>query len=176
MCAPAALAIGSSAIGVIGQIAGAGAQNARARANAASAASAAILDYKEIDTEELQRRQEAAQKIKETTVQGQALQATAAAAAADAGVSGQSVAALRGVISGRTSQQQTDINTNLNSALAQLELRKQGVEAETQSRINEVQPENPLALGLNIARPILQLGGDLYSQNHTPGGSAAGVK
>lgn len=176
MCAPAALAIGSSAIGVIGQIAGAGAQNARARANAASASAAAVLDYKELDTEEIQQRQAAAQKIRETTVQGQALQATAAAAAADAGVGGNSVAALKNVISGRTSQQQTDINTNLNSALAQLELKKQGVQAETQSRINEVQPENPLALGLDIAKPLLQLGEARYDQTHTPGGSAAGVK
>lgn len=176
MCAPAALAIGSSAIGVIGQIAGAGAQNARARANAASAVAAAQLNYKEIDTEEIQRRAEAAQKIRETTVQGQALQATATAAAADAGVGGNSVAALKNVISGRTSQQQTDINTNLNSALAQLELRKQGVQAETQSRINDVQPVNPLALGIGLAKPLLQLGGDIYSQNHTPGGNAAGVK
>jgi hypothetical protein len=168
MCDPAtAIAATSLALGAGSAIASAKAQDKLAKTNAADAIRARNEDFRALGLQE-QQTQDATQ-ASIMTAHRTALNADAVArlSAGEAGVAGASVQAILGDISAQESEFTTQAQRNETATITQLQQEKRGAAAGAQSRINAVQPSNPLAVGLTIGAGALDFASNQI-RLHTP--------
>ena len=159
MCDPlsgAAFAISalSTAVGYVGQSEAADAQNAAYDANRRQALSAFADKQVSMNTRAIQEQEAAASKKFENNLERRAAQATAMVAAGESGVSGLSVEALFNDLGARTARANSNIDSNTDFTMQQLEAEKRGQTYQTLDRINSVKRGTEPSLidaGLRIA-------------------------
>lgn len=165
MCNPMALAVASFAMSAGSAVMQH--QSASAQAKLQTQAyeenrKQAFLDMQQqladANTRQLQEQQSAAQTIDERRRKALVEASTAKAAAADRGVSGFTVGALISQVMGDAGRDITNIETNREWAMGQIEREKSGIRASTISRINSMAPgvgPSSLATGLQIGSAAL---------------------
>jgi hypothetical protein len=133
-----------------------GAQKRAARLNRTSATNAYRLNRADLAARETQANQAAALDILGLTQQGQAATSTAAASAAESGVSGNSVTALLDTYLSDTANAQSIVERNLGITTGELHRRQEGANLEYQDRLNAVPSPSGLNLGLQLGGAALQ--------------------
>jgi hypothetical protein len=172
MCVPAAIAIGSLALKVGSDIEAAHAQDSAASANKSAADAAESNSFNALATRQLQEQQSA------TDLDQNAARKTAGdiglthLAAAQNGVTGGSVDAIKSELTAQKSMYSDSVAENLHNQLQQIGNEQTGIEARTQSQINAVQPANPFAVGMKIAGSVLGTMSQADA-NRVPGGGGS---
>lgn len=164
MFLPAALALGSLALNSAGELLGASAQRKNADANKKAAISSQVNQINDVNLRQTQEQQAAAQEIEAAQRQTRTALSSARLTAGEAGVSGVSVDALLNDIGAEGSTFTQDVKLNAANTNAQLERQKLGIYAQTQDRINGVQPSNPWATALKIGGSVIATATQLQSR------------
>lgn len=168
MCDPAtAIAATSLALGAGSAIASAKAQDKLAKQNAADAIRARNEDFRALGLQEAQQQDATQVSIAQAHRTAVNADAVARVSAGEAGVAGASVQAILADISAQESAFKTQALRNEGATIAQLQQEKRGAAAGAQSRINAVQPSNPLAVGLTIGAGALDFASNQI-RLHTP--------
>jgi hypothetical protein len=177
VCDAVTMGLASLAIKTAGDVGDYIAQKRNAKANKDAAIASQVGQVNDINLRELQEKQAASQEIQAAERQTKTVLSSARLSASEAGVSGVSVDALLNDIGAESSTYKQDVAENLSNTQAQLERQKQGVYAETQSRINSVQSPNPFALALRIGGGIIGTAAQFQSRKDplagNPNASAA---
>ncbi len=160
MCEPTtlvALSIASTAASVVGQQMAASAQadaNQRQYENTIRAYNANVNQTNLMAEQE---REGAMQKLEENNMKARAAMATGTVAAGESGISGLSVDALLGDLSGKQNRYNTSVMTNLDRANSAIQNQRDNVYANAASQINGLQtPAMPdyFGAGLKIAGAV----------------------
>jgi hypothetical protein len=138
-------------------IAGHDAQADQRRANARNALRAYRMNLADLGERSAQAEQAAAQEVGVYQRQGVAAGSTAAAAAAEAGVAGNTVTGLLQKYAMETRTAQGAIATSLENTQSELARRAEGAFVEYQGRVAGVPAPSSLATGLQIAGAGLDL-------------------
>lgn len=147
---PIALALGSLALNSVGDLMGASAQNRNAARNKSAAIASETNQINDVNLRQTQEQQAASQELVAAQRQTRTALSSARLSSGEAGVSGNSVDALLTDIGAQSSTYTQDVKLNEAQRLAQLDSTKTGIYAQTQDRINSVQPANPWATALRI--------------------------
>lgn len=129
--------------------------------NRSEAISDALLSFRDINIRELEESIAASETTFDSSLEAQAAASTAAVAAGEAGVSGNSVDALLADFKAQQARRKDRINQNLGLNLAQLERQKQGIRANARSRINsfrQVRVNKP-----SVLAPLTQIGASVIT-------------
>lgn len=162
MCDPTVIALGSLAIGAIGDLAGAGAQNKASKANAAAAKKAFAATVGDIEArraEEIESSNLVGKQASELSLVEQGMAQTSAA---EGSVSGASVEAQSNVIDRTLGEYLRSLDKSTDNTLRQLDRSKEGAFATMQTRIAGVPGASSLATGLRIGGRALSASGTIY--------------
>lgn len=168
---PTTLALMGFALNVGGSIFNHNAQAKAARINAMEARSAESRQINDVNLRAIQEHEAAAQQMDMAQRQTTTALSSARLSAGEAGVTGASVDALLNTVGADGARAAQDISLNETNTLQQLDRQKAGISAEADSRVNSVQPNNPLALALKIAGAGIGLGTQLQSRQAPSAGN-----
>lgn len=175
MCDPTALALGSFALNVGGDILNHNAQKKAAFANEQQARAAETRQINDINVRELQEKQAASQQLEVAARQTTTALSSARLSAGEAGVSGVSVDALLSTIGAEGSTAAQNVKLNTDNTVQQLERQKLGVSAEADSRVASMPKANPFALALRIAGQGVGFATQMQSRQAPSAGNPAAV-
>lgn len=157
----AALAIAEAALKIGSVIAGASGQNKQHRAVVNEANQSATLEQNQLSTREAQEFMAARHDIGLANDQAMSSESMARLSAMEAGVTGNSAAAVASNVEAGRSRYVTSVDENYQMAAQQIEEQRRGVDASRQARINGAPAADPFATGLQIAGAGLDLFGRL---------------
>jgi len=128
--------IASATTGVIAQEQAASAQEASNQRQYENTVRAYSANVNQTNLMAEQERAGAMQKLEENNMNARAAQSTATVAAGESGISGLSVDALLGDLSGKQNRYNTSVMTNLDSANSAIQNKRDNVYADAASTIN----------------------------------------
>lgn len=150
MCEPTTLSLASLALGVGGQLAGDAAQTRASASTKKAALDSLRLTYEDINQRETQTRAGAATETQQAVRTGMSAAGEARLSAAEAGVGGQSVAALIDTQEAQVGAYKDSVQENLTNNLAALDAERSGASAQADARIAAVQPPSLIATLLGL--------------------------
>lgn len=146
MCPPivmAALAVGQAAAGYAGASQAADAQNEAYTANAREAQRAATVSYTNLGIRRNQTLESANQQTFQSEIEALKARSTAATAAGEAGVGGQSVTDIVNDLFAQQGRRRQNISTQFEMDSRQIQTEMDNTQGQSQQRINSVQRANP---------------------------------
>lgn len=173
MCDPTAIALGSFALNVGGDVLNHNAQNKAATANAQQARAAETRQINDVNVRELQEKQAASQQLEAAARQTTTALSSARLSAGEAGVTGVSVDSLLNTIGAEGSTAAQNVKLNQDNTIQQLERQKLGISAEADSRVASMPKSNPFALALRIAGSGIGLATQLQGRQPPSAGDTA---
>lgn len=163
---------GSALAGYGSQVDQASAQNRAYEANAQAANRSAVNQFTQMQLRMQQDEMAAGQQKAEAARDARAARATATTAAGESGVSGISVQALLGEYYGRQGSYNAGVDQQTNWSQTQSMQEMQGIQSETQSRINSVQRVKKPSFwdaGLRILGAGINAGTSIYQSQQKAG-------
>lgn len=154
MCAPivmAALSIGQAVAGYAGAAEAADAQNEAYMANAREAQRAATVQYTNLSIRRNQTLEAANQETFQSEIEALKARSTAATAAGEAGVGGQSVSDIVNDLFAQQGRRRQTIQTQFEMDARQIQTQMDDAQGQSQQRINSVQrasPPSPLSFAI----------------------------
>lgn len=148
----------------------ANAQTERYNQNVVAAQAASRDQYNQTTLRQMQEEQAYVQKQQSTLMEGAERSAEVNASAASAGVGGLSVDALLGDVTRKMSRARATLDQNFGMVAQQLQMQKQGITAQEQSRINSMSPGTPpsgVELGFRVATAGVNYGREMNRINGT---------
>ena len=168
MCDPATgLAVAKAGVGFIQQNAEAKQQNARYEANRVNAINARDLKISQLNLRGQQEQEKNQQEQQALSVESLRQQARAIAAAGEAGVGGHSVDALLRDFEAQKLRGLTNLSTDSDNLSQQLNMEREGLDAEMMSRIGSVAQAEQPSLGMAVLGGAMDAAGAYASVNGT---------
>lgn len=153
----AALSIGQAVAGFASASAQADAQNEAYMANAREAQRAATVQYTNLNIRRDQTLEAANQQLFQSEVEALKARSTAATAAGEAGVGGQSVTDIISDLFAQQGRRRQTIDTQFKADDRQIRTEMDNVQGNAQQRINSVQrasPPSPLSFAIQAASGV----------------------